>query len=137
MKTSGQESQKKDERAFQSEKAAAKFALLLSKKNLDSASESYIEAYELFQEGKISEVIVLLARARQEEYRNREHLLWVIPTIRKEKALLALQEEEQNQRQIQQLIETHLLKADALSLEFRYGGSSCSISINHRHPSRK
>ena len=37
-----------------------KFAMELAKKNLDNASELYIQAYELFKEGKILEVITLL-----------------------------------------------------------------------------
>ena len=36
------------------------FAMKLAKKNLDNASELYIQAYELFKQGKILEVIALL-----------------------------------------------------------------------------
>ena len=93
------------------------FAMDLAKKNLDNASALYIEAYELFREGKILEVIALLDEEKLQA--SRQQTKQATAAIKKEKALLAVRE-EQNQQQIQQLISTFTLKADALALEFRY-----------------
>ena len=93
------------------------FAMKLAKKNLDHASELYIQAYELFKQGKIAEVIALLDEEKLQA--SRQQTQQATAAIKKEKALLAARE-EQNQRQIQQLIKTYTLKADALTLAFRY-----------------
>jgi preprotein translocase subunit SecA/nephrocystin-3 len=100
------------------EKQLPKFAMELAKKNLDNASQLYIQAYELFQQGEIGKVIALLdeeklqaSYAQVKEARAR---------IEEEKALLA-DREEQARRQVLQVIESYSLKADALELEFRYG----------------
>ena len=42
------------------QKQLPKFAMELARKNLDNASELYMQAYELFKQGKIKEVIALL-----------------------------------------------------------------------------
>ena len=47
-----------------------KFAMELAKKNLDNASELYIQAYELFKEGKILEVIKILNSEKLKEADN-------------------------------------------------------------------
>ena len=99
------------------EKQLPEFAMKLAKKNLDNASELYIQAYELFKQGKIAEVIALLDEEKLQA--SRQQTQQATAAIKKEKALLAARE-EQNQRQIQQLIKTYTLKADALTLAFRY-----------------
>ena len=42
------------------QKQLPEFAMKLAKENLDNASELYIQAYELFKQGKIAQVIALL-----------------------------------------------------------------------------
>jgi tetratricopeptide (TPR) repeat protein len=62
-------------------------------------------------------VIALLDQEKLQA--SREQTQQATAAIKKEKALLVVRE-EQNQQQIQQLIETFTLKADALTLAFRY-----------------
>ena len=45
--------------------------MMLAKKNLDNASELYIQAYELFKEGKIAEVIKILNSEKLKEDYNK------------------------------------------------------------------
>ena len=49
------------------EKQLPEFAMKLAKKNLDHASQLYIQAYELFKEGKIQEVIKILNSEKLKE----------------------------------------------------------------------
>ena len=67
---------------------------------------------------------------------SREQTKQATAAIKKEKALL-LEREEQNQRQIQQLISTFSFKADAFDFDLPLCRSGHAVPRNHWYTSRK
>ena len=93
------------------------FAMKLAKKNLDNASQLYIQAYEFLRQGKVEKTITILNSKQMEAITQEMRVVQ-----QKAKALIADGEAliEQSLLQIQQVIESYDLKADALTLAFRY-----------------
>jgi len=114
------------EKISELEKRLPAFAQDLAKKNLDFASDLYIEAYEHFKKGNIEKTIQVLDTT----HLNTSYLS-AIKTIKEGEKLSEIGNTlQQNGRiQIEQLIESYKLKANALDLLFKFKES---ISIYHK-----
>ena len=102
------------------EKQLPEFAMKLAKKNLDNASELYIQAYESLRQGKIEETIAILNRNKWSYKPAGSKPSRQLLPLNKRKRCYCSTEKNKTSKLIQQLIESYDLKADALALEFRY-----------------
>ena len=93
------------------------FAQKLAAKNLDFASDLYIEAYKLYQTGDIEEAITVLDDAKLEESYQKALL-----SIKEGQKLEMIGAELQKNGylQIEQIVDSYKLKADGHNLLFEY-----------------
>ena len=98
------------------ERRLPEFAQKLARQNLDFVSDLYIEAYQLFKQGKVEAVVALLSDTKLEN----AYLAAVTQLEKGTKLAKAAQRLEQSAHlQMQQAISNYVLKAEAYSLLFK------------------
>ena len=106
------------------EKRLQEFAQELAAKNLDFASELYIQAYELFEAGDIEGAIAVLDDAKLDQ--SYEEALATL--AEGDKLAVAAQDlQEKGRLQIEQIVESYRLKVEGHSLLFEYGEAAAAL----------